>query len=581
MFSRHYQSELAFLRDTGREFGARHPGLAESLRHPGSDPDVERLLEGFAFLAARIRERTDAAVPEMLEPLAEMVAPHVLRGVPAATILELEGRPGALRARHTIAAGAMFGSRPIEGTPCPFQTREAVELTTARAGECRLDEQREGTPEIVFSLRVPESGRAALVSDSPLRMFLHGNHALASMLLFWFARHIEQVVIRVAPGDEIALAKDAIRLPAIEAEMGDLWPWPETAPAGVRAIAEYFVLPERFFFVDVRGLERVPVDRLRTERGESALDLVFRFRSPPSLPERLPADALRLHCVPAINLFETTGEPVRRDPLREEELLRAAGLAPSHADVFEVRKVAGRRPRRGGDVTYAPLSAFVDRAQGPTFALRRRASALDGGVDTYLCLSEADPELSDETISIEMACTSRGLPSALRAGDVGAPLASSPTLATARNVGRVSRPVPAPIGRELQWRLLGQLATTHRSIATRDALAGLLGSLNLPDSVDVHTARSNQLRIQAIREVRVGPATRALRGAIVRGIETRIALDEARLAGAGDAFLFGCVLDRLFSAEIPVNAFSVLSLDLHPSRAELAWTARTGTRFPL
>ena len=85
MFSRYYQSELAYLREMGREYGLRHPGLAESLTERGTDPDVERLLEGFAFMAARIRERSEAAVPELAEPLAELIAPHTLRGIPAAT----------------------------------------------------------------------------------------------------------------------------------------------------------------------------------------------------------------------------------------------------------------------------------------------------------------------------------------------------------------------------------------------------------------------------------------------------------------------------------------------------------------
>lgn len=571
MFSRYYQSELAFLRDVGRELGERHPGLAESLTQPGRDPDVERLLEGFAFLSARIRERTDAAAPELLEPLAEMIAPHTLRGAPAATILELEGRPGALRARHTIPAGALFGSRAVDGTPCPFQTRAPIELTAARAKDCRLDEQRQGAPELVLSLHVPEVGREALFTPSPLRLFVSGTHALASTLMLWLARHVESVAIRLAPGEEVSLGRGAIRLPAIEGEMDGLWPWPETAPVGARAVTEYFVFPEQFLFADVRGLERVACDRVRGD-----VELVIRFRSPPPLPERVPADVLRLHCAPAINLFETTAEPLRRDPLREEHLLRAAGLSPSHAEVFEVCDVVGRRARRGGEVRYAPLSAFDPDAEA-SFSLRRRRSPIDGGLDTSLVLPAAG-ELVDETLSVTMACTSRGLPAALRAGDVGAPLASSPTLVTARNVSRVSRPVPAPVGTELQWRLLGHLGSTYRSLATRAALTAYLSTFSVAEAVDVHAARASQLRIEAIREVTVRSATHAQRGAIVRGVETRIALEEAGLSGPGDAFLFGCALDRLLSSEVAMNASSSLVVALHPSRKELSWTPRTGTR---
>lgn len=579
MFARYFQSELAYLRDMGRELGARHPGLAEALTERGRDPDVERLLEGFAFLAARIRERSEAAVPELAEPLAELIAPHTLRGIPAATILELEPRAGALRARHTIAAGAMYGSRTIEGAVCPFQTRADVELVPARVEHCRLDETRADAPEIVVRLRVPEAGRAAVLAPGPMRFFLHGTHALASTLSLWMARHLAQLSVRLAPGDEIDLGARAVTLPALDGTIGDLWPWADTAPIGPRLAAEYFVFPEKLCFVDVRGLERAP-----HERARETIELVFRFRRPPALPERLPADALRLHCAPAINLFGTSAEPIRRRPLRDEFLLRAAGLAPHQAEVHSVERVVGRRARRGGEMRYAALSLF-EHGRGASaesaFTLARRRSPIDGALDTYVVLGAdgaPDAGLVDETISIEMTCTSRRLTEQLRAGDVGAPLPSSSSLATARNPTRVSAPIPAALGTELQWRLLGYLASTHRSLATADALRSLLSLFDVPESVDAHAHRANALRLEGIREVRAHAATRAHRGAVVRGIETRVELEESRFAGPGDAFLFGCALDRLLSAEVPLNAFCALTVALRPSTKELSWSARSGTQ---
>ncbi|MDQ3032174.1 MAG: type VI secretion system baseplate subunit TssF [Myxococcota bacterium] len=579
MFSRYYQSELAYLRDMGKELGMRHPGLAEALTERGTDPDVERLLEGFAFLAARIRERSEAAVPELVEPLAELIAPHTLRGIPAATILELEPRQNALRARHTIAAGAMYGSRVVSGAACPFQTRADVVLAPARIELCRFDDTRSEAPEIAVRIRVPEHGRAAVFAPDALRFFLHGTHAMASTLLLWFARHLQQVSVRLAPGDEIDLGARAISLPALDGTIGDLWPWPETAPLGPRMAAEYFAFPEKFFFVDLRGLERVPAERAR-----DTVELVFRFRRPPALPERLPTDVLRLHCAPAINVFATSAEPMRRQPFRDELLLRGAGLAPHQAEVYGVERVIGRRARRGGEVEYGALSLFdhgIGRSSDASFTLSRRRSPIDGGLDTYLMLGTDDSRVGgqvEETVSVDMTCTSRHLPTELRAGDVGAPLPSSPSLATARNVGRVSTPVPAALGTELQWRLLGYLASTHRSLASPDALRGLLSLFNVPASVDVNVERANSLRLDGIRAVKAHAATRAHRGAVVRGVETRVELEESRFSGPGDAFLFGCALDRLLSAEVPLNAFCALAIGLRPSMQELTWTARTGTQ---
>src|SRR5512138_473290 len=106
MFSRFYQGELAFLRAMGRAYAEANPQTAGLLSERGSDPDVERLLEGFAFLTARVRERLEDGVPEVAHDLAELLVPHYLRPLPAATIVEFTPTPGALRGRTRVPAGA-------------------------------------------------------------------------------------------------------------------------------------------------------------------------------------------------------------------------------------------------------------------------------------------------------------------------------------------------------------------------------------------------------------------------------------------------------------------------------------------
>ena len=59
MFNKYYQDELTYLRDLGREFSEAYPDAAQFIGERGSDPDVERLLEGFSFLTARIRQKLD------------------------------------------------------------------------------------------------------------------------------------------------------------------------------------------------------------------------------------------------------------------------------------------------------------------------------------------------------------------------------------------------------------------------------------------------------------------------------------------------------------------------------------------
>ncbi len=140
MFSRYYQTELAYLRDMGRLFGQANPTLAAHLTERGMDPDVERLLEGFAFLSARIRERVDDAVPEIVHSLCDLLLPHYLRTIPATTIVEFSTPLGALRGRHVIERGTLLGTQPVQGTSCSFRTTQAVDLLPLAIEQARLDD---------------------------------------------------------------------------------------------------------------------------------------------------------------------------------------------------------------------------------------------------------------------------------------------------------------------------------------------------------------------------------------------------------------------------------------------------------
>ena len=169
MFDRTYQEELAFLREMGREVAERRPGLCDTLASTGKDPDVERLLEGFAFLAARTRERADDAVPEAIEAIAEVVAPFALRPVPASTVIELSPRAGLVTDRVPIARGVSFGARPIDGARAEFRSTMEAEISPITITRCVLDETRADAPAIVLSLRYPRTAIESLHAPNDAR----------------------------------------------------------------------------------------------------------------------------------------------------------------------------------------------------------------------------------------------------------------------------------------------------------------------------------------------------------------------------------------------------------------------------
>jgi type VI secretion system protein ImpG len=575
MFSRLYQGELAFLRAMGKAYAEANPTTAGLLAERGSDPDVERLLEGCAFLAARVRERIEDSIPEMVHDLSELLLPHYLRSVPAATIVEFTPVPGALRARLRVAAGTEIASAPVEGTRCRFRTTADLDLLPVSVQDVALDQAIGATPALRVQLHASAQALPAVLQPDGIRFFVQGELPFASTLLLWMARHLREVEVRSAKGT-VRLPAASVRTVGFEPSFG-LLPWPRFAPGGYRALQELFALPQKFLFFEVRDLQAA------SSVADERLEIVFRAERPPELPARVSRDALHVNCIPAVNLFRTAADPVQVEALGEEHLLRAADLAPGHMEIHSVESAVGV-PEVGERYPYHAFTSFAHGTLGKDaryYRLRRALSPVDEGLDTWLSVSrpiDAGIGPGPEVLSLDVVATNRSLPAQLKLGDVSQPTPASPTLAKFRNITQVTKPIRPPLGTELHWRLVAHLAANRAPLDGPDTLRELLELYNFQGLVDQQSGRANRLRIEGIRELAAAGARRVVEGAPVRGSRVSVLLDEDHFAGLGDAYLFACALDELLGAQVPINSFSELRVKLAPSQREYAFAPRSGGR---
>ncbi|MEY4508362.1 MAG: hypothetical protein RLZZ450_484 [Pseudomonadota bacterium] len=572
MFDHYYQAELSYLREMGRSFARKHPALAGMLAERSTDPDVERLLEGFVFVAARLRQRIDDAAPELIESLVELLLPHALRPTPAASIVQFCAPTKAARGRVRVERGTRLLSKPAHGTRCTFTTTRAVDLLPVQLVSCRLDDGRSVKPELCLRFEAEPGAESAVYGREGLRLHLHGEHALTTQLYLWLARHLSGVSLRAADGRSVELGADSVRLPGF-GNHDSLLPWPAFSPHSARVLLEYVTLPSKFLFIDIVALDRA------AHVASSSFELVLRFQKPPPLPSRLPEHTLRLHCAPIVNLFEVAAEPLRVGIDERASLLRAAGVDPSHMEVFSVQSVTGIAPSAERRV-YPPFHSF-EQATRPAsdvgyYKLTRALSPVDEGTHTSLALHrspEATLVRERETLSIELLCTNRGLPVELQVGDVATASSDLPSGVTFSNIARLSPPLRAPLGSDLLWRLVSQLAITRRSLADRDTLIALLSSYQLHDQSDRADTRAQRARVAAIRSVGVETVTRVLGGVAARGSMYRVELDQAGFASEGDVFLFGKVLHRVLALDAHVNTFADLHVSISPSQLSFRYAA--------
>ncbi len=581
MFNRYYQDELTFLREMGREFAQAHPDAAHLLADRGSDPDVERLLEGFAFLSGRLRQKLDDELPELTHSMMSLLWPHYLRPIPSITLMQFQPSKGAAKERRVVPRWTEVDSVPVDGTVCRFRTCFDVPIDPVEIVEAALENPGAGAWTIRIRFRT--TGPKVPLLDVPrLRLFLAGEPNVTSALYYLLTRCVTEVSAQSVAGGKVlarmSLPKDAVKGAGF-ADDESLLPYPAHSFPGYRLIQEYFAFPQKFLFIDIDN-----IDRLRDLGGDDLFEIVMRLREQPRTALRLTPENFLLGCAPAVNLFERDGDPIRVDHDKTEYLVRPAAKNPAHFEIFSVNDVKGFAQGTAEPRDYPSFYSFLQKPgevrKDALFHYARLKPAVVGeGTETYLSFFSAAGERGlppTETISLSLTCTNRKLARGLRVGDIATATTSSPEFARFRNISNVTPSVPPPLGGDLQWRLISHLTMNYQSLTSVEALRTLLSLYNFQALQDRQAARENELKLESIRSVAVQSADAIYRGAVVRGLHTTVEMSEANFAGEGDLVLFAAVLNEFLSLYASLNSFSRLTVKSAESGETYTWTPRLG-----
>jgi type VI secretion system protein ImpG len=580
VFSKHYQDELAFLRELGREFSRAHPEAAPFLSGPGGDPDVERLLEGFAFLTARIREKLDDEVPEVTHALLEIFFPHYLRPIPAMTVIAFE--PGRGNETVEVPRGTLLDSVPVNGVSCRFRTAFDVSIPPLRLTQCKVVV---GSPSrIVLGFEAHPGVSLSRLSLKRLRLHFGGEGTVARALYLCLSRYVTKITARPSEkwsqGKPVCLPAAACR-PAGLSDDEALLPHPNSVFPGFRLLEEYLAFPTKFLFVDLTGLEGF------SAMGEAGgFDLVFDLsRLPHDMPPVSPSDVL-LYCTPAVNLFPHDAEPIRVDHRKTEYAVRPAGANREAFEVYSVDLARGMSRATGERREYRALHAAT-RLEGEDarfFRTRVRPSVIGEGADVFFSIvdSQARESVPDvETLSLELTSSNRQLPKELGIGDIRPLRGSGAKHGGYRNLTRPTASVPPPLGTDLPWRLLSHLALNYQSLARPETLRELLWLYPFRARGDRQAERAFRLLCEGIKSVNSRSVARMFRGAPLRGLDVSLDLAEENFGGEGDLALFGTVFDEFLSQYVSLNSFSQLTIKGTSFGEVHAWPPRVGKRILL
>jgi len=617
-FLEYYEEELTHIRALAAEFADMHPTIARNLSLdtvPCPDPYVERLLDGVAFLAARTRLKVDAERSRFSRSVLDLLYPDLVSPTPATGMAVL--KPGqqvhTMDAGHVIARGTKLISGLLPGisTRATYCTAQDVHLWPLEVASVRYLQDKSSIANAGIAAAKGQSAESALCLT--LARIGKGNLSdlAVDQLRFCFAGRTKAPLIfdaifgacsGVGARPEARTGQlSQLPMPAMVgiADSEALMPRTRSSFEGYRLLREYFMMPERFHYARIEGLQ--PTIRVCSGR----LDVVFLFKRPaPELADLTPAD-FELFATPIINLFERECNIVELDARRTRQPVYADRTRPRDFEIFRITRVADADhvgpeaaipelfslgQNRGSGWVYSterrPRRATEDeRRQGVT-----RASYV--GDDVFLSVSRRPDGARSERpkrIDIVALCTNRDLPilddTPTLTLDGGDPVESIRLMGALRQPQRsIAASLPAGAegesrADELAWRLVSQLSLNFLSLAADGRGADPLHAL-----IDLYAERGDPglaRHVRSIARVSSRPVVErlAIEGPMCfgRGVEVTLDIDQSVLTGHS-ALLLSALLSRLFARYAGINGFVRTRSRLLQKQEDVLWPMSPGNR---
>ncbi|HMF94408.1 MAG TPA: type VI secretion system baseplate subunit TssF [Vicinamibacterales bacterium] len=592
-FLRYYLDELAYLRRMGREFAHLYPKIAARLELANgvsTDPHVERLIESFAFLTARLERRLDSELPEISGSLLGILYPNLVNPVPPLSIARFEVDPaqGKATSGRVLPRHTRLFAQTREGSVCRFRTAYPVELWPVDVVDAGLFPRSafkglDSRPDIASVLRLrlePLGTSFAELELKRLRFHLQGDATVVSALYDLLGQSLAGVAMVPDESSVPVMLPDTAVMPVGFGADDDVIPAGPHSHPGYRLVQEYLQFPVKYHFFDLDGLDRCHA----TER----LDLLFLFRGSPPGRMAIDRDTVVLGCTPIQNLFYKTSEPIRIDHRQAEYRLVADHRREAISEIHSIQSVSAASDPQKPTLEIQPFFSFkhasLDEPSTTFWHARRAATGRADlvGTDVWVSFVDLNFRPSEPPVQVVYAhtlCTNRELAVQIPGGaelqiEDSAPLS---------RITCLTRPTDAAypaLGGETLWKLVSNLSLNHLSLSNGEqSLAALREMLRLYNfSGSPFITR----QIEGIREMHARPVagqigSEAWRG-FCRGTEVTVVFDESQFVGASPV-LFASVLHHFFGLHAAINSFTrVVMKSLQREQEWKRWPPLAGSQ---
>ena len=582
----YYEQELSFIRRYSREFSERYPKIASQLQMSGEvseDPHIERMIQSFALLTARVSRRLDDDYPEFTEALFEVMYPHYLRPFPSCSIAHFDYTAAAsqLTSANILRRGTELNTRPVNGLACKFRTAYDVVIAPVRLTQAQFDPIVDAPDAVVLPANASSSMTIRVETTSEqisfaqlkvpsLRVFIHGEPSFCAAFrdALFMRTTVRAYVETPRSGKWVAL--DTMPLKSVGfAEDEALIPFPSQSHPAYRVLTEYFAFPDKFNFfeIDLAAINKY----LPQDCNAFSLHLVLSdVRADSNLSRilgSLSTEKLLLGCTPVVNLFAQRGEPIRVSQTVSAYPVIADARRAYAYEVYSIDSVRMVRQTPHGEAV-TEFRPFYSLRHGETadrdghYWVQRRddmTAIKSPGYETEISIVDIDfnpAEVETDTLSLALTCSNRELPTQLSYGLPGGDLFLEGG-SIVRNISFLRKPTEPyrfQRGHGAHWRLISQLSLNHLSLSQGgiDALRETLALYDLPRSP------ISRRQLGGIVEMNTKPTTAWLPGnpfaCLVRGVEVKMTIDEESFVGTS-IYGFARVLEQFLGLYAHANSF--------------------------
>lgn len=566
----YYRTQLQLLREGAARFARAHPALAPMLLGEGSDPDVERILEGTAYLCGKIHERLDSTAPEFITALLRLVFPQALLPLPSLTLLSFSPLSGFAETTF-LPAMSKVASVPVDGVACQYSTMHDLNILPMSIRQVSCEQQ--DTHQLVSLTLASAAPLKTLLAKYPLTLHVTGSYDAAVRRYFALRDRLVNMEVHVGAGCFTLPARALVPCPVPNSD-------PRIVSAaginkGYMEMLRYFTLPEAMLSLRLSGLsaQALPEDA-------HDMTLTLRLTRPQENMPAFDANAFALHVVPAINLFDAKAEPINVDHRQEEYPVILQNAQQLFLEILDITAVTALES--GGNVMpYRRYESFRTGGDARYYTVSCRQRDEKPVPDYFICPlyhGEQEEELRPATFSVTAACCNHTLPTRLRPGDVCRPTDSSPAQASFTNITKPTPTFPRLRVEAQRWAFLAHLNTNLLSMASAEGLRSLLELyiMNSPDAPEY--AAINRRRCGAIQHFSAHPEDRLYRGRPLRGFQLQLTLASSGFTSTEDMLLFAQSIDRFVATFTPINTYSRLKLTVSGTGEIHQWPPRLGEK---